>query len=303
MSARASTSRQRSLFCECNSTPCRCWPSTSASAGAPVASSSSSSRPRTKSGSKPPPPSLRPHYAPAQQLPSPLTPGSNAESLHSPQRGYIPPAEYLAGTQYPSPSTSSSRSPLPNQPQLHGLLKAQSILRTPESPAGLRMKWDVRDDPKAAVVLNGHEPELLYEHPASAAYATSPPVPFILIACNDALPWLVPVHAQEGSAGVTIRDVLQAVHDVLYVPIEESMLWLLPSDDDRNRIYHAYRERIARVGDDRRGILAVDWLGEKTQFVCLARDEALAKKRVADKAMWPLAYSLKLKKGALTSDV
>lgn len=302
MPAQAPASRQRSLFCECNYTPCRCWPSTSASTAAPVPSSSSS-RPRTKSGSKPPPPSVRPHYAPAQQLPSPHTPGTNAESLYSPQYGYIPPAEYVPGAHYPSPSTSSGRSPLPNQSQLHALLKAQSILRTPESPAGLRMKWDVRDDPKSAVVLSGHEPERLYEHPASVAYATSPPVPFILIACNDALPWLVPVHAQEGSAGVTIRDVLQAVHDVLYLPIEESMLWLLPSDDDRTRIYHAYRERISRVGDDRRGILAVDWLGEKTQFVCLARDEALAKKRVADKGMWPHMYALKVKKGALTSDV
>ncbi|KAF8598650.1 hypothetical protein BDV93DRAFT_526653 [Ceratobasidium sp. AG-I] len=302
MSARASTSRQRSLFCECNYTPCRCWPSTSTSA--PVASTSSSTRTRTRSSSKRTVPSIQPHYAPAQQLPSPRTPtNSNADSLYPPQRGYIPSAEYLAGTHYPSPSTSSSRSPLPNQPQLHPLLKAQSILRTPDSPSTLRLKWDIREDPSFAVVLSGHEPERLYEHPASIAYATSPPIPFMLIACNDALPWLIPVHAQHGSQGVTIQNILQAIHDVLHAPIEESLLWLLPSDDDRTRVYHAYRERVALVGDDRRGILGVDWVGEKTQFVCLARDEALARKRVADKGMWPCVYALKVKKGALTSDV
>ncbi|QRV99089.1 hypothetical protein RhiJN_27108 [Ceratobasidium sp. AG-Ba] len=300
-----SPSRQRSLFCECNKTPCQCWPS---SITAPV------TRPRTRSrsGQVPPPPAqgtsstLWPHYNPAQ-LPSPRTPsGSHSEPKTSPaMRGYVPPADYVAGTQYPSPGSSSAKSPHPGQPQLHALLKAQSILRTPESPAGFRLQWDVRDAPKEAVVLSGHEPEYLFEHPASVAYATSPPVPFMLIACNDALPWLVPVHAQQGSAGVTVRDVLQAVHAVLYTPVEESMLWLLPSDTDRARLYNAYQDRISRNGDDRRGILAVDWLGEKSLFVCLGRDEALAKRRVADKDMWPHVYALKLKlrKGTLVSDV
>ncbi|KAG8700333.1 hypothetical protein FRC09_006018 [Ceratobasidium sp. 395] len=299
-----SPSRQRSLFCECNKTPCQCWPSSLA----PPAP-----RPRTRSRpaapALPSPSSLYPHYNPAQQqLPSPQTPsGSRSEPKTSPSlRGYVPPADYVAGTQYPSPGGSSTfKSPHPGQPQLHSLLKAQSILRTPESPAGLRLQWDVRDAPKEAVVLNGHEPEHLYEHPASVTYATNPPVPFMLIACNDALPWLVPVHAQSGAAGVTVGDILSAIHSVLYTQVEESMLWLLPTDDDRTRLYHAYRERVSRNGDDRRGILAVDWLGDKTLFVCLGRDEALAKRRVADKEMWPHVYALKLKlrRGTLVSDV
>ncbi|QRV85002.1 hypothetical protein RhiJN_13018 [Ceratobasidium sp. AG-Ba] len=128
---------------------------------------------------------LWPHYNPAQ-LPSPRTPsGSHSEPKTSPaMRGYVPPADYVAGAQYPSPGSSSAKSPHPGQPQLHALLKAQSILRTPESPAGFRLQWDVRDAPKEAVVLSSHEPEYLFEHPASVAYATSPPVPFMLIACT-----------------------------------------------------------------------------------------------------------------------
>ncbi|KAG9074856.1 hypothetical protein FS749_013529 [Ceratobasidium sp. UAMH 11750] len=301
-----SPSRQRSLFCECNKTPCQCWP---ASITAPA------TRPRTRSRSRSRPAAPAPgssstfwrHYDPAQQLPSPRTPSSSrSEPKASPTlRGYVPPADYVAGAQYPSPISSSSKSPRAGQPQLHSLLKAQSILRTPESPAGLRLQWDVRDAPTRAAVLSGHEPERFHKHPASVTYATSPPVPFMLIACNDALPWLVPVYAQAGAAGVTIGDILQAVYDVLYTPVEESMLWLLPTDNDRTYLYHAYRERISRNGDDRRGILAVDWLGEKTHFVCLGRDEALAKWRVADKGMWPHVYALKLslRKGTLVSDV
>ncbi|KAG9089124.1 hypothetical protein FS749_001598 [Ceratobasidium sp. UAMH 11750] len=301
-----SPSRQRSLFCECNKTPCQCWP---ASITAPA------TRPRTRSRSRsrPAAPAAAsvstqwPRYDPAQQLPSPRTPSSSrSEPKTSPAlRGYVPPADYVAGAQYPSPISSSSKSPRAGQPQLHSLLKAQSILRTPESPAGLRLQWDVRDAPTRAVVLSGHEPERFHNHPASVTYATSPPVPFMLIACNDALPWLVPVHAQPGAAGVTIGDILQAAYDVLYTPVEESMVWLLPTDNDRTRLYHAYRERISRNGDDRRGILAVDWLGEKTHFVCLGRDEALAKRRVADNNMWPHVYALKLslRKGTLVSDV
>ena len=117
-------------------------------------------------------------------------------------------------------------------------------------------------------MLPGNESQMLFQQPANAAYATSPSVPFIIIACYDTLPWIEAVNSQEGSAGVTIRDFLQALSDILHTPIKDGLLMMLPSDDDRNNIYHAYKERIAHVGDDGRGILAVDWLGEKTQFVC-----------------------------------
>ncbi|KAG8735442.1 hypothetical protein FRC10_010601 [Ceratobasidium sp. 414] len=301
LSQMTSPSRLRSLFCECDKTPCQCWP---ASITPPAA------RPRTGSHSRPAsasPSTLWSDYDPAQSRPSPHAPsGSHHEPNISPALpGYIPPVYYVAGALYPSPGSSPSKSPRPSQPELYGLLKAQSILRTPESPISLRLQWDVRDPPTEAVVFSGQEPEHLYEHPASVTYATSPPVPFMLIASSDALPWLVPVYAQAGSAGVTVGDIFRAIYDVLCTPVEESMPWLLPTDDDRARLHHAYYERISRNGDDPRGILAVDWLGEKTLFVCLGRDEALAKRRVADKEMWPHVYALKLKlrKGTLVSDV
>ncbi|KAG9080400.1 hypothetical protein FRC06_006635, partial [Ceratobasidium sp. 370] len=285
-------SRLRSLFCECDKTPCQCWP---ASISPPV--TLPSSRSQSASPAHPSPSTLWPHNDPAQPLSLPRTPlGPHSEPGSSPALlGYVPPANYVAGAQYPSPGSPSAESSHPGQPQLYSLLKAQPTLRTPESPAGLRLQWDVRDAPTEAVIISGHEPELFYEYPASVTYATSPPVPFMLIVCNDALPWLVPVHAQPGSAGVTVGDILQALYDVLRTPVEESMLWFLPTDDDRARLYHAYRERISRNDDDHRGIIAADWLGDKTLFVCLGRDEALAKRRVADEEMWPHVYALKLK--------
>lgn len=303
MPSRNSLSYQRSLFCECSYTPCRCWPASLTTE--PVASTSSPTRPCILLGSKPLSPSIPLVQESAQELPTPCALSDidyNSISLLR-QHGYIRPAEYVVGTSLTSSNTLSIQSPNPNPLQLHSLLRAQSILHTPETLVGLRVRWDVRDQPTSAAVLSGSEPQMLFEHPVSVAYATFPPTPFILVTCNHALPWLVPIYAQEGSAGVTIRDVFQAIRDVLYTPIEESLLWMLPSGDNRNRIYNAYKERIARVGDDRRGILAVDWLGEKTLFVCLARDDGLARRRVEGKEMWPLVYALILKKGTPVSDI
>jgi hypothetical protein len=187
---------------------------------------------------------------------------------------------------------------------LHPLLKAQSILRTPDSPSALRLRWDVRDPTTTSAILSNHEPEYLYEHPMSLAYATTPPVPFLLVASDEALPWLVPVHAHQGSMGVTVRDVLEAVYGVLHTPVEKSMVRQLPTDEDRDRLYRAYYERVERSRTNEKAILAVDWLGEKSLFVCLERNEALARKRVKEESMWPYVFALKLKmrKGALVSD-
>ncbi|CEL53242.1 hypothetical protein RSOLAG1IB_06208 [Rhizoctonia solani AG-1 IB] len=305
MAYQPSSSQQRSLFCQCNKTPCVCWPS-----------ATTSSRPRARSQSRPQPlvqqpltgATARPHYLPAQtqQLPSPHTPSYMSPSAgphHSPNPAASPsltvPSHYQAAS-----SPLSTRSPQANTIQLHPLLKAQSILRTPESPSALRLRWDVRDPPATAIIHSQHEPEYLYEHPTSVAYATSPPVPYLLVACNDALPWLAPVHAREGSAGVTVRDVLEAISEVIHTQVDASMAQLLPTDEDRARLYQAYHNRIKRSGADNKAIIAVDWLGQKTLFVCLERDEALARKRVKEEHMWPYVFSLKLKmrKGALVSD-
>lgn len=190
------------------------------------------------------------------------------------------------------------------QLQLHGLFKAPSILRTPESPSAFRIRWDVRDASTASALISNHEPEQLYAHPASVAYATSPPVPFLMIAYDGSLPWLAPVHAQPGSAGVTVRDVLDAISAVLHTQVDKDTLRQLPTDEARNRVYQAYYGRIERNGTDNRGILAVDFLGEKSLFVSLERDEALARKRVKEEHLWPYVFALKLKlrKGALVSD-
>ncbi|KAG9081292.1 hypothetical protein FS749_007782, partial [Ceratobasidium sp. UAMH 11750] len=163
---------------------------------------------------------LQPYYSHNESLPWPS--GSHINPKPSPALpGYVPPAYYVSGAQYPSPSSSSAQSPRPDQSQLCSLLCAQPAPRTSELTVGSSLRWDVRDMPTEAVVLSGRESEHFCEHPASVTYATSPPVPFILVACNDALPWLIPVHAQPASAGVTVGDILQAVHVVLHTPIEE----------------------------------------------------------------------------------
>lgn len=103
---------------------------------------------------------------------------------------------------------------------------------------------------------------------------------------------------------MTVRDVLEAIYDVWHTSVEKNMLDLLPTDDARDRVYQAYKGRIERTRAYQQGLMAVDWLGEKTLFVCLERDEALARKRVKEEAMWPYVFALKLKmrRGALVSD-
>ncbi|KAF8688446.1 hypothetical protein RHS03_09713, partial [Rhizoctonia solani] len=304
MAYQPSSSQQRSLFCQCNKTPCVCWPSTTAP-----------SRPRTQSRPQPPTQSpltaatVRPHYLPAQtqQLPSPHTPSyaSPPVVMHQSPNPAMSPSLTVPSHYQAANSATATRSPQLNTIQLHPILKAQSILRTPDSPSALRLRWDIRKSPTEATIHSQHEPEYLYEHPTSVAYATNPPVPYLLVACNDALPWLAPVHAREGSQGVTIRDVLEAISEVIHTQVDANMAQLLPTDEDRARLYRAYHDRVKRTrAHDNRGLLAIDWLGEKTLFVCLERDEAVARKRVKEEHMWPYVFSLKLKmrKGALVSD-
>ncbi|ELU42948.1 hypothetical protein AG1IA_03022 [Rhizoctonia solani AG-1 IA] len=92
---------------------------------------------------------------------------------------------------------------------------------------------------------------------------------------------------------------------LIHTQVDANMAQLLPTDEDRARLYRAYHDRVKRTrAHDNRGLLAIDWLGEKTLFVCLERDEAVARKRVKEEHMWPYVFSLKLKmrKGALVSD-
>ncbi|CAE6493562.1 unnamed protein product [Rhizoctonia solani] len=203
-------------------------------------------------------------------------------------------------------AASCSESPPPiSTINLHPLLQAQSILHVPESPLGNRLRWDVRDPPMMAVIQSQHEPEHFYEHPDSGAYATYPPVSFLLITSNEVLPWLAPVRAHGGLASVTVRDVLEAVSGTIYTQVDESMAQLLPTDEDRARLHQAYHGRVKRHGGvDEKGILVSDWVGQKTLFVGLEYDEALARKRVKEKYLWPYVFSLKLevRRSALVPD-
>ncbi|KAG8729110.1 hypothetical protein FRC11_009484 [Ceratobasidium sp. 423] len=308
MTYQSPSSQQRSLFCQCNKTPCICWPSST-----PTTSSRTRTRSQSRSQSLTQSPlaatTARVHYAPAQtqQLPSPHTPSYTSPSAGSYQSSNpaMSPSLTVPAQPQAANSPTSTRSPQLHTPQLHPLLKAQSILRTPESPSALHLRWDVRDPPMNAVIQSQHESEYLYEHPNSVAYATNPPVPLLLVVCNEALPWLAHVHAREGSAGVTMRDVLEAISEVIHTRVDKNMARLLPTDEDRARLYRAYHHRVKRNGGvDKKGLLAVDWLSEKTLFVCLEHDEALARNRVKEEHMWPYVFSLKLKmrKGALVSD-
>lgn len=92
-------------------------------------------------------------------------------------------------------------------------------------------------------------------YPVALEPATTPPRARMLIVCRDLLLWLIPIYAHDSSVGCTVLDVVCGIYTALQTPEEvpEHMCSGGPAVE---------RQR-------------VDWLRDKTVFVCLGRDEAL----------------------------
>ncbi|KAG9122646.1 hypothetical protein FRC07_000895 [Ceratobasidium sp. 392] len=112
-------------------------------------------------------------------------------------------------------------------------------------------------------------------HPLALEPATTPPRPRMLIVCRDLLPWLIPVYARDPEVGCTVLDVVRGIYSALQVSVEVAGQM------------RSTGERVER----RR----VDWLREKTLFVCLGRDEALARRRLPGREnLWSEVFVLTL---------
>ncbi|KAG9015442.1 hypothetical protein FRB94_000046 [Tulasnella sp. JGI-2019a] len=117
--------------------------------------------------------------------------------------------------------------------------------------------------------------------------ATQPPVAKMWLICHD-IPWRIAVTNHKG---VTIRDILEAIHKELHVPITEGEWWIA-QEEERERTLAAYQDSCSEgVQEDVRrkhseGVKRVDWLGKRTMFMSILRlpmDEAFIKARVPDK--------------------
>lgn len=203
----------------------------------------------------------------------------------------------------------------PTSPTINPILSVSTVLR-PRSRTRTRLGWDVRaspDTPSPTVRQNFRcstsalasattariltrlraKPQPRPTSPASplgpvcvagpgAAYsvhptvlepAMIPPRGRMLIVCRDLLPWLIPVYARNPDIGCTVLDVMRGIYTALQMPVEMAghILSGAPATERRR----------------------VDWLSNKTSFVCIGRDEALARRRLPGHAsLWSEVFVL-----------
>lgn len=104
-----------------------------------------------------------------------------------------------------------------------------------------------------------------------AQHAAYPPAP-ILRLYHPKLPWYVDVH-QSHPTGVTVFDVLAQMSLQMQAPIHSRHYYNDVLDlADRSALGRGYKERCrGRLGENKKGVLQVDFIGDKFVFEGLAR--------------------------------
>ncbi|KAH7097822.1 hypothetical protein BKA62DRAFT_623406 [Auriculariales sp. MPI-PUGE-AT-0066] len=125
--------------------------------------------------------------------------------------------------------------------------------------------WDIRNAPMAA--SRGSTPGRTLSAHDRAQFATAPARPFMRLTC-DLMPWSIDVCAKPGVSGVTVGDVLDAVHAALQRRVRRSE-WLIASERQQERIVRAFAWRCynapgPRGVEERQGPKRVDWLLKRT---------------------------------------
>ncbi|CAE6484863.1 unnamed protein product [Rhizoctonia solani] len=105
-------------------------------------------------------------------------------------------------------------------------------------------------------------PQSFANNPMALEPATNPPRGRMLIICRDLLDWFIPIYARDPEVGCTVLDVVRGIYKALQKKVEVPGHTRSASDGPR-----AVRRR-------------VEWLHDKTVFVCIGRDGALARRRV-----------------------
>ncbi|KAF7986311.1 hypothetical protein HWV62_35272 [Athelia sp. TMB] len=143
--------------------------------------------------------------------------------------------------------------------------------------------WDLRDPPATAAqpvpTYPSHPPYSSHPqprpptahkpHPAlPSEYATAPPVRALNITCGLAPAWKITAQNPRGG-GVTVADVLRAVHAALHAPLAHGE-WAALAGKQRARVAAAYEERwrgaADPAGERMQGLRRVDALLGCTRF-------------------------------------
>ena len=120
----------------------------------------------------------------------------------------------------------------------------------------------------------------LFEYDTSilAEAATSPPLPSMLLVCEN-LPWKIRVLSSLPNLFITNYDVLQAIHMNLRIPVVAAEWFHCGTPQDREVILQAFERRIRRLsnefqaGERARSVRRVDCLMGMTKLVRITPSE------------------------------
>lgn len=132
--------------------------------------------------------------------------------------------------------------------------------------------YDVRKKPKDAI------PDDIYEKHKDVSVTSRPIVHMRII--SEYFPWKIDVKiASQDITGIRVRDVWKALYSQLQEPISESEWSILGmrdllTSDKRESILRSAKRR----GEKANKVYRIDWLGSRTKFCGLYRDEATEKR-------------------------
>ena len=118
-----------------------------------------------------------------------------------------------------------------------------------------------------------------YDTTTLAEAATSPPLPSVLLVCDN-LPWKIRVLSSLPNLFVTNYDVLQAIHVNLRTPVVAAEWFLCGSPQDREVIIQIFERRVKRLSNEfaraeerARSVRRVDCLMGMTRLVRITPSE------------------------------
>ena len=130
-----------------------------------------------------------------------------------------------------------------------------------------------------AAATGRSSPLFEYDTTTLAEAATSPPLPSILLVCEN-LPWNIRVLSSLPNLFVTNYDVLQAIHVNLRIPVVAAEWFLCGTPQDREVILQTFERRVRRLSNEftraeerARSVRRVDCLMGMTRLVRIAPSE------------------------------
>jgi len=204
----------------------------------------------------------------------PLTPPVSVPP--SPHLGTIdlPPTSsgYCTPTS-PESTGSSLQQPAQQQTRIHLILYQANDL---QFDAGMTLQPRLVSHDTSS---GRSSPLFEYDTAILAEAATSPPIPSILLMCDN-LPWKIRVSSSLPNLFVTNYDVLQAIHVSLRIPVVTAEWPLCGTSQDREVILQTFERRVRRLSNDftqaeerARSVRRVDCLMGMTRLVRIIPSE------------------------------